>query len=187
MGHTPEAGFISLEGDPQSKIKVVRYLSTGETSLGRPVGQPEEYKFFPSYVDALDWVAEGTHYNHHFEIRQPYRIYAYLTGVPRVSDEQLIVRLFHNWGISPRSVAGHHAVSTDYDTFTTIIIENVGDEQLFDRGLAWLNVTNPDQPILSFNLLGGVRNLPGDLVQGFNKMIDRVNEVLVDLGRGTRK
>jgi len=84
-------------------------------------------------------------------------------------------------GSVPRSIDGHHGVSTDYKTFFNLIV-NVGlrEDPVFDRGCVWIDVFNPKSPRLSVTLIPN-KYEPEQLKERFAVMTERVVEVFRDI------
>jgi len=171
------------EIEPIGKIEITRIRISGANMFGKPEGEIEDKRTFQSPGVALDWTRESPGYSHRFEIPLPdMGLSAYLIGEQGSRDEKLVVSKNDNIRISPRSVAGHHSVSTDYQSFFYLNIQLESRQSaLFDRGIVWVGLG--DSPGLIFHINPG-KHTKEELVEGINKMLQRVKTVTNDLLSG---
>ncbi|MCL4390410.1 MAG: hypothetical protein M1484_03150 [Patescibacteria group bacterium] len=181
-------GLIPATGDEAGKstIRVVRNHFEGSNRYGRPNAVTEDEQVFTG-ADAqqvMRYLIEAPGSNH--ELIFPVRgktIKVRVFDEPWI-DEHVSVRVGQQEGASPRSVDDHHAISTDGGSFLDICM-HIGprDDKLFDRGLAWLHVANPSEPVLSFIVLAG-KHTPEELKEGFTRIAVRGEQILADLTTG---
>jgi len=186
-----EKNLIPVESkdlERQGIIAVQRSRVMGANYLGCPSVEGVDEQYFTNLASALEWSAESPEYSHHFTIPLPeLELSAELRGPRRVKDgEMLTVR--HNGKIaeSPRSVEGHHAVSTDYEDLLDLIIHLEPNQgSLFDRGVVWVDLSDNNSPhTLKFHINAGVHT-SGEIEVGILQMLVRVNHVLDDLAKGS--
>ena len=183
---SPEGNIVPVdikELESNGNITVTRFRISGASRFGKPEGEIESKKTFQDAVKALTWNLESPEYAHKFEIPLPnLDLSAYLIGDQRSRDEKLVVHSNDKTGISPRSVAGHHSVSTDYTSFFYLNLDlEPSQSTLFDRGVVRLGLG--DSPGFIFNINPG-KHTEGELVEGMEKMLLRVNRVTSDLLSG---
>ena len=164
-------------------ILVERVRVANANRFGRPQVDNVEDKTFRNFKEAIEWSLESPEYSHSFNIPlQELKLSARFSGDRRGIGETLKVIFDDKVGESPRNVDEHHGVSTDYENFFLLVI-NLGCNQstLFDRGLAWLDLSNDKiHPNLKFNINAGIHT--GDeLKEGMIQLLNRVNRTLNDL------
>ena len=182
-----ETRIIPIEASHARRVVVTRNTFFGEDFRGAPNVNVLGEEVFDSFEKAFQFAATEQTINHDFETDLSFPIRAELSGAPRSGNELLIVEIGRRRGVSPRSVKGHHGVSTDYDTFFHIIIKQVGSPSTFDRGLAWFDTTIYHKPKFKFTVLGHKTGWQSNLLPELEGMLGRTNDVLQDLFTGMNK
>lgn len=181
-----EAKIIPVDiGEVESNgsITVTRLRVTGANQFGKPEGEEGSKRTFQDVVEAFNWSLESPGYAHLFEIPLPnLNLSAHLIDDISSEDEKLVFSVNGNVGVSPRAVANHHSVSTDYRSFFSLNINLEPDQiTLFERGVVWIGLGDP--PGFMFNINPG-KHTEKELVEGMEKMLHRVNRVTSDLLSG---
>jgi hypothetical protein len=179
----PDNRIIPIEASHPRAVIVTRHIFDGTNCFGKPNSHRLSEDLFYSFEDAFRFASEDQTVNHHFETYLRFPIHANLIDSESGSNELLTVEIGGIRGISPRSVKGHHGVSTDHETFFHIIVEEVGSHDVFDRGLAWVDTTYPI-PHFKFTVLGHEMGWQSNLQQELEGILKRTNEVLHDLVTG---
>ena len=124
------------EQEPKDSVEVTRLEIVGYNHLGRPSAEEIESQTFYNLEEALVWIMEGTKYTHSIELPWETKVSAKLEDDERDRGERLILTALGKTGTAPRSVEGHHGVSTDHETFFNIVVY-VGqrEDPIFDRGV----------------------------------------------------
>lgn len=183
MSTSPDTRIIPLEGEPGYMV----YVSTTRRADRKPwahVGEAPPGQFHASLRDAISNTMQyDDNFRHNFSIPLASGSLSreMITGI---DAQQLVLRTQDHTAVSPRSVDGHHAVQYKPDGDFLIIIENAGPEDMFDRGLAWIDLTHPDStPTLLFQLHGGDWTAP-DIGFAMSDLFSRVESVMGELLTG---
>lgn len=170
--------------ETQGMISVQRLRVTGANTFGRPDVEEAGEEYFMTLESALEWSMKSPEYAHLYNIPLPQlELSAELDGPRGVKGmETLIVKQGNMIGESPRSVEGHHAVSTDYQNFFNLVIHlEPGQGPIFDRGVVWVDLADNSSPhALMFQINAGIHTrseLEGEILQ----MLVRANTVMNDL------
>lgn len=175
-------------------VTVERMRLSGANYFGRPIAEEVNGpRGFSNFDEMLSYMNEYPQYS--YAVKVPLPALEMKAGIrqPRLKDrpyeERLLVKVGDKVFESPRTVEGHHSISTDFKTHFDICI-NLGVDQgvLFDRGLAWISMdinSNTNRlNHLVFNFNAGIHTKE-ELETGMSKLGQRVNEVLNDLLNGT--
>ncbi len=177
-------GLVATEGVPIFSLVRGQFVEVNQ--WGRPTSVDLDTQPFTGAESGkvLETIAGEPDLNHELVLPLPgKRISARLLGEPSV-DELVIVQLDGRQGISPRSVDGHHGISADENGVQTINISiNPRDDKLLDRGLVWLHVAQPDEPVLSFIVLAGQHSVE-ELKDGLETIAQKGGRILSDLVSG---
>ena len=188
MSRSPEDESVPLDAKELLKsanIRVTQTRITGVNQFGRPKGEFLEERIFETFQKAFEWNCQNSQYLHNFQYPVPtLQIAARLIGVSGSEDEKLVVySRAEKPGVTPRSVAGHHSVSTNGHEVSSINIELLPNQHsLFERGLAWF-ILEEEVPSLMVSVKPGATE-PYKLQAGFLRMTARVVSVLDDLTKG---
>ena len=172
--------IVPIEATHAIPVLVQKLRFDGENLYHHPNTTELGGGAFQSFEGAFEYAASDQTKNYYFEAILPYIIDAELRRLHGVSTEILQVTVEQNTGYSPRSVEGHHAVSTNYADMFTIAVVNAGSPQILDRGLAWVDV-NEKPAHFGFTVLGSERGWPKSLDADLKLMLKRTSIVLNDL------
>lgn len=161
---SPDIDRTSPEQEQKGIIRVHRTKLAGANRFGRPYGTDHGSRNFGTLEEASQWICDGNNqFTHQLEFPFETKISARVIGDPW-GEQQVALDVSGRKSTIPRSVDGHHGVSTDNETFTKLIFY-VGErsDPFLDRGIAWLDVTDPARPRLEMTLLAN--SYTSDLVE----------------------
>lgn len=151
---SPDIDRIRPEQDKKGVIRVHRTRFEGANRFGRPFGLDLGSKSFGELGEASQWICEGSNqFTHSLELPFDTKVSAEVIGSPG-EKQKVAINVSGRKNIIPRNVDGQHGVSTDRETFIKLTF-HIGErsDPFLDRGLAWLDVTDPEQPRLGMSLL----------------------------------
>ncbi len=181
---SPETALIPLKTLGHIPVLVEKMKFVDADFRGRPVADNLGGGIFPSFESAFEYASRDQRAEYNFRASLPFLMLAEITNPNAPAREQILrVKIERGEGFSPRSVEGHHGVSTNYADLFHIVIENVGSPDIFDRGLAWVD-TEVQPPHFSFTLLGHNHGWVKDMDQSLEYMLLRTHKVLNDLTNG---
>lgn len=151
---SPDIDRIRPEQDKRGVILAHRVKSEGANHFGRPLGLDLGSRTFRELGEASQWICEGSsRFTHSLELPFDMTVFAEVIGSPG-ERQKVAINVSGRKNIIPRSVDGQYGVSTDRETFIKLIFHiSEHSDPFLDRGLAWLDVTDPEQPRLEMNFL----------------------------------
>jgi len=181
---SPDSAIIPFEALGDIPVIVEKMKFVDADPRGRPIADTLGGGDFPSFKSAFEYASTDQSVEYNFRASLQFLMFAEITNPRAPAREQILrVKVQRGEGFSPRSVDGHHGVSTDYANFFHIIVETVGSFDIFDRGLAWIQ-TEMVPPRFSFTLMGHSQGWAKNMDEDLKGMLKRSHSVLNDLVAG---
>ena len=170
------------EFEPASIARVTRTRVSGGNRFGRPIANDLETRDFTSLEQAISWCLEASEYSLYFAIPiKNLGLSGKLYG-PRVpQQETLVLERDNKTSESSRMIDDHHSVSADPATREIMSLNIHLDHSqtpLFDRGVAWVSLDDPN--VLTFSVNAGVHT-PEEISEGLFQLTSRVNLIINNL------